>query len=555
MTPPSSPPAPTQPADPAAAGTELLPCAGIYRSGKTVQIEVRNLAAPGQLNVWHLGELVECINVVGDGIVDLDTLPPGGYLIGLGAARTAVEITENPRSVLRYGFVADYRPGRDVAAMSDNVRRLHLTGIQFYDWAYRHADLLGGGEQYNDALNRPISLATVRDLIDACHQVGVDALGYAAVYAIGLDEWHAWQHDALLAANGQPHALGDFLRLVDPAAEDWLAHFTDDLAKAMTRVDFDGFHLDQYGYPKRAMRSDGSPIDLADSFTRLIGEVRDALPAARLVFNNVNDFPTWATAQAPQDAVYIEVWKPHIGLEHLAQTVTRARAVADGKPVVVAAYQHVYDTSDTAEADRAASFTMAALFSHGATHLFAGEADRVLTDPYYVRNHHITPSTAEMLRRYYDFAVAYSELLFDPGIVEVTSSLVSDYNGDLDVSYEDCDVDQIARAGIMWRRVTRLPDGRFVMHLINLAGQRDTAWDAPRRPPSDPGPAMLTIRRTGMDMPRVRIASPDTDHHLRDITLTADGDLATGTLPTPAIWQLLLIEPSPRIPAGSEGHT
>ena len=31
-------------------------------------------------------------------------------------------------------------------AALDTVRRLHLTGIQFYDWAYRHADLLGGGE-------------------------------------------------------------------------------------------------------------------------------------------------------------------------------------------------------------------------------------------------------------------------------------------------------------------------------------------------------------------------------------------------------------------------
>jgi dextranase len=542
MTTPTDPPAASQPG--AAASTELLPCAGIYRSGQSVQIEIRNLTAPGQLNIWHLGDLVQRIDVTDDGIVDLGALPPGGYLIGLGEARTAIDVTENPRSVLRYGFVADYRPGRDIAAVSDNLRRLHLTGIQFYDWAYRHADLLGGGEQYDDALDQPISLATVRDLIDACHRAGADALGYAAVYAVGNREWKTWQHDALLAASGQAHALGDFLRLVDPAAEDWLAHFTGDLAAATTRIGFDGFHLDQYGYPKHAHRPDGRGVDLADSFTRLIDAVRDALPAARLVFNNVNDFPTWATAQAPQDAVYIEVWEPHTGFEHLAQTVTRARSVAGGKPVVVAAYQHVYDTSDVAEADWAASFTMATLFSHGATHLFAGEADRVLTDPYYVRNHHIAPSTAAMLRRYYDFAVAYSELLFDPGIVEVTSSLVSDYNGDLDVVCEGCDVDQIARAGIMWRRVTRLPDGRYVMHLINLSGQDDTAWDAPRRPPADPGAATLTIRRCGIDMPRVRIASPDTDHRLREITLAVDSDRAIGTLPAPAIWQLLLIDVS-----------
>ena len=38
--------------------------------------------------------------------------------------------------------------------MTDNLRRLHLTGVQFYDWAYRHADLLGGGETYDDALQK-----------------------------------------------------------------------------------------------------------------------------------------------------------------------------------------------------------------------------------------------------------------------------------------------------------------------------------------------------------------------------------------------------------------
>ena len=40
-----------------------------------------------------------------------------------------------------------------------------------------------------------------------------------------------------------------------------------------------------------------------------------------------------------------------------------------------------------ADGDLATSFTMATLFSHGATQLLAGEAGRVLVDPYYVDNH------------------------------------------------------------------------------------------------------------------------------------------------------------------------
>ena len=49
---------------------------------------------------------------------------------------------------------------------------------------------------------------------------------------------------------------------------------------------------------------------MAASFVRMITATRGRLPGAQLVFNNVNDFPTWATAPAPQDAAYIEVWPP-----------------------------------------------------------------------------------------------------------------------------------------------------------------------------------------------------------------------------------------------------
>jgi dextranase len=524
---------------------ELLPTHTGYRVGQPVGIEVRGLAAAGTLTVWHLGQLAASVDVAKDGVYSVGALPPGGYSVELGSARTAVDIVADSRSVLRYGFVVDYRPDRHLAAVQDNLRRLHLTGVQFYDWAYRHADLLGGGEQYTDALGQPVSLQTVRSLVEACHEVGSDALGYAAVYAVGPDEWPKWEHDALLTATGHPYALGDFLFLVDPAAEDWLEHFTADLAAATERVGFDGYHLDQYGYPKAAHRPDGARVDVTTSFCRMIERTRQALPQSRLVFNNVNDFPTWASAHAPQDAVYIEVWKPQLGLEHLAQTVTRARHESAGKPVVIAAYQHIYDSAPVDQADLAIRFTMATLFSHGASHLLCGEADRILVDPYYVRNHVAAPSTADLLHRYYDFAVAHTELLFDPAIVEVTSSFAGAYNDDLDVSYPSAPVEQIARAGSVWRRITQLADGRYVMHLINLTGQDDTHWDAARNEPGRLGRATLRIRRMGTELPRVSCASPDEQGRLIEIPLTEEGDWAIGTLDEFSVWQLLLIQPFP----------
>ncbi len=288
----------------------------------------------------------------------------------------------------------------------------------------------------------------------------------------------------------------------------------------------------------------------------MIDAARAAVPDSRLVFNNVNDFPTWTSAKADQDAVYIEVWDPHIGLEHLAQVATRARAAGGSKPVVVAAYQHVYDTASAHESDLATALTMATLYSHGATQLLCGEGDRILVDPYYVRNHMVEASTADLLHRWYDFLVEHDELLTAPGITDVTGSYAGPYNDDVDVAYQGTEVSGTAAPGKVWRRITQAGD-RLVVQLINLAGQTDTLWDAPRAEPEDPGPATLRIRRAGPGLPRVRYADPDRQAHLVDVEVAEDpedGDYARAALPSPHLWQVVLIDPvntvnAPQTPA------
>ncbi|MBN9618162.1 MAG: hypothetical protein J0H43_00250, partial [Actinobacteria bacterium] len=374
--------------------------------------------------------------------------------------------------------------------------------------------------------------------------VGARALGYAAVYGVGNAEWPQWADAALLTPSGEPYGLGDFLHLVDPAHPRWLAHFLADLRAAVEQVGFDGFHLDQYGYPKLAVRPDATDVRVQESFAALIEAARAALPSARLVFNNVNDFPTWRTGGTPQDAVYVEVWPPHVTLGHLAAVATRARAAGGGKPVVVAAYQHVYDSAPVEEADRATAFTMATLFSHGASQLLAGEADRILVDPYYVRNHTVGGSTAALLRRWYDFDVEHGELLRAPDGQDVTGALAGDYNDDCDVHYGDGSgvrLTETATAGAVWRRIVATGPG-LVVHLINLVQQDDTEWDAPRKPVAPVPGGTLRIRRVGDHDPRVRVADPDGTPTLVDLPVTLDGDHATVALPPLHVWQLVLVD-------------
>ncbi|GAA2077665.1 hypothetical protein GCM10009840_10530 [Pseudolysinimonas kribbensis] len=527
---------------------ELLPFAATGAPGQPIVIEVRGMRGPGIVSVWRLGDPVLEQSWSGDGSIELPPLPAGGYgvelTVGEHVVRTAVDVRDDPRTRLRYGFTVDFRPGRDPGALVDTVRRLHLTGIQFYDWAYRHADLLGGGDEYLDALGQPVALATVRRLVAAVTDAGADALGYAAVYAVGPQEWPRWEHRALLTATGERYALGDFLFLVDPAAPDWREAFAAQLAEAAREIGFAGYHLDQYGYPKTAVSPDGGAVDVERSFSALIEAVRAALPASRLVFNNVNDFPTWRTGADPQDALYIEPWAPHTTLGDLADVARRARAAGGEKPIVLAAYQHVYDDAPAANADLATAFTMATLYSHGVTQLLAGEGDRVLVDPYYVRNHVVELSTADLLRRWYDFLVEHDELLLDPSIVEVTGSYAGEYNAELDVTFAGAELDHRARAGTVWRRVTRAGD-RLVLHLINLVGQDDTEWDAPRAPVGDPAAGVLRFRRVGAHAPRVRVADPDGAPRLVELPVRLEGEWAEAELPPLAVWQLVTIERTP----------
>jgi dextranase len=404
---------------------------------------------------------------------------------------------------------------------------------------YRHAELLPPQDEFEDTLGRPVSLATVRALAAAVRAAGSLPLGYAAVYAVGAEHWPAWQDEGLYHADGTPWMLGDFLWNVDPGSERWLRHFTAELAAAAEQVGLAGFHLDQYGAPKRALRLDGRPVDLAEAFPKLIERVDAALPEARLVFNNVNDFPTWSTAGAPQDAVYVEVWPPHDRLDHLGGLVAKARGLAPQKPVSLAAYLSGY-RDDRAGALPAMELELATVFSHGGSCLLHGEEDAILTDPYYVRHERMDADAAEAARRLYDFAVRYGDLLFDRDAVEVTRTHMGGINEDIRVE-AGAPVATDCVAGTVWSRAIEGRNG-LVVSLIDLTAQENVLWDAPKNasPPLDG--VTVAFERTGRAAPRVYFASPGAPT-AQELAPESDGRYDVVRLPPFSTWALVWAAP------------
>jgi len=536
----------------------LIPLKASYLPSDPIGIELKlsHSEEDGKylVQLWHLDTLIS-ERVSADHKVVFDSQKFGGYGVKVldpsdktrCVGSTSIDVLNTPFERPRYGFVAEFSEGRSPELLARTARKLHLNMIQFYDWAFKYAQLVPDTDKYLDPLNRELSLATVRGMTSALANVGSKSMGYAAVYAVGGTEWDQWKDAGLFKTDGQPHRFtDDLLLVVDPSNEKWMEHFTSDLSHSMQEVGFDGFHLDSYGWPKKAFRSDGTICDLNHAFSNLLARIRRNVPDSSFMFNNVNDFPTWSTTQTDQDATYIEVWAPHTALRHLGLLIDRARACRPGFPPILAAYLSVYSKAPVSEADDAARLVMATIFSHGGTHLLNGEDDVVLVDPYYPKNHKADESTIEMMRNWYDFHVRYGDLLLAPEAIDVTRSYTGGINEDLIFATQggqalvtDPEPDAV------WVRVVSTDLG-LVVHLINLIGQEETDWDRRKNPiPDVKGLRLRMLKTLGVDSPY--LVDPEQSPWPQHLDIRDDGsDYLEIDIPDIGAWAMVVLPNSER---------
>jgi dextranase len=477
--------------------TALVPTRAVYEPNESVGIELTGgLPVDGELVISRLHEIVDRLPVpAGSTEVRLGSFDGsvGGFGVRLDAggttvARTAFDVLPSRFDRPRYGFVVRLTGDVDVESVTRHFRRLHLNIAQLYDWAYRHSTLMPPSERYTDPLGQERELTTVNRMSKALSSAGTAPLGYSAVYAIGADEIGRWSGSLLLRADGEPYRLGEnFLVLVDPSEPAWLEHYLGELERVIEQTSIEGFHLDQYGWPKFARRSDGASVDLAEAFVTQLDAVRDRLPHTPFMFNNVNDFPTYATATTGQDATYIEVWEPHARLGDLAALAASARAHRPEHPPILSAYLSCYRDGER-EANAAAALVMATAWSNGASHLLLGEDGHVLTHPYYPDNHALAAASVDFFARWYDFQVRYGDLLYDPEQADVTEFFTGGINEDVVFTHAATAFSTKAEPGTVWTRVVRTRVG-LVVHLINLVAQSETVWDAGKREPAVVGDA------------------------------------------------------------------
>jgi len=340
-------------------------------------------------------------------------------------------------------------------------------------------------EIYHDPFQREMSLKTVRDLITSAHRANMAAMPYLAVYAASLEFRDAHLDWALYDDKGNPLTFHDFLGYMDPSPQShWTMHLLRECVRINSELEFDGYHVDQYGEPKQAYNASDEEVDLSLAFSRFVEALKEQSPEKPVVFNAVGNWPIDALAASQVDFVYIEVWPPDTSYEDLAYIVLNARELSAKKPVVVALYIPASQPNNLRLAE-------AVLFAYGSTHIAVGEQGLLLSDPYFPHSDPLPAEIEVWLQRYWDFLIRYQHLLGPAA-------------GHLAEARYMINSDQVLISG-------RSQGDYEMVNLINFTGLPDAEWAEAHDAPEFVENLILSIQ-SDIPVRQVWIASPDCEN-------------------------------------------
>jgi len=486
---------------------DFYPSQGSYLPGEEVTFLVELETSTIQevtlrVSIRHLTEEAIFITqslqpVPGEHLIHLKWMPvakPAGYSARLDvysvssaddaetlSATTAFDVLSHWTDFPRYGFLSDFSASRpDPETTLKKLARFHINGLQFYDWQYRHDQLLAPTDEYLDPLGREMSLASVRSLVEAAHRHGMAAMPYLAIYAASVEFWRAHSDWALYDEAGQPIPFGeDFLGLMDPSKDrPWSGHLLAECAQALQSIPFDALHIDQYGDPKRAWDSQGQPVDLPQAFVDFLRDASNQHSGKTILFNAVGNWPIESLAESAADFMYIEIWPPEVEYLQLAKIVLNAVHLAHGKPVAIALYLPADHPANNLLAD-------AVIIACGGTRIELGEEARLLSDPYFPRHQQISPDLYAELRRLSDFLIRDGEWLRPYTLSETKKNAWAE--GELNPGFVSSDASLLT--------IARPHAQSVVLHFVNFNGlDPHQRWDEAHELPTPSRNLSVSVR-------------------------------------------------------------
>ncbi|WP_410511668.1 glycoside hydrolase family 66 protein [Paenibacillus sp. BR2-3] len=314
-----------------------------------------------------------------------------GYMVkvtaGGSTGMTAIDVSSTWTKYPRYGFMTEYTPGESAAATDARVKQTvqdyHTNAFQLYDWMWRHENYLKRtngvvDSTWNDWSGKlTMSWATIQNMISSIHNYNGAAMPYTMTYAALQDyqnisgvspTWGMYNdsnHQSQLGFDFVDNNPNTDMWLFNPANTDWQNHIFGQYRDMINTAQFDGIHLDQMGERPDPYDYNGNKIDLDNSFSGFVNNLRtnlnsNGLSNKAVTFNNVDGASNgWAfndvTKNANTDFSYAEIWGAAPNYIDLKDLVNTAKKNNGQKAMVLAAYMNYEENTGTRyEAESAA---------------------------------------------------------------------------------------------------------------------------------------------------------------------------------------------------------
>lgn len=436
--------------------------------------------------------------------------------------------------------------------ITDNLARHHINGIQFYDWTEKHHKPLAGtpadpSQNWLDIARRPTFKSTIDGYITRVHRKGMMALSYNLCYGAlndaasdgVLPDWYMYEDVNHLKMTVLD--IGSFLKspiyLLDPSNPAWQRYLAGRNNEMYSVYGFDGYHIDQLGDWGAKYNYNGATLDVAGAFGSFVSAMKSSSPGKRLVFNSVNQYGQQASiAGSDVDFLYTEVWSPNDTYQSLAGILNDNLVFSSGKNSVLAAYVN-YKLADNAGTFNtpAVLFADAVIFAFGGAHIELGE--HMLGKEYFPNSNLLmSEELKKSLVAYYDFSVAYQNLLRDGGDFN-SPSIHETAGGSVPVSLWPPKTGSVSVIG-------KISGGKQILHLINFR-TNSTDWrdtNGTKTPPSVV--QNLKVEYTpSFPVNKVWFASPDLNSGLAfELGFQKNGTLISFTVPSLKYWDMIVIE-------------
>ena len=459
----------------------------------------------------------------------------------------------------RYGFLATF--GEMDAETCDGIvrdlNRLHINGVQFQDWHWKHhwplaQDKVTGAplETYIDIASRNTSLQTLRNYIASCHKYGMKAIFYNLCFGAlddagedGVkDDWYMYKdqdHQTI-----DMHELGapfkSSIYLVNPANAEWLSYIGEKTDDVYETLEFDGYQIDQLGGRGTLYDYNGEEIDLAAGYAAFINEMKQKQPEKDLIMNAVSSFGAQQILGTGKTAfAYNELWESEAQFSDLKKVIDANISYGgENMKTVFAAYMN-YDKANNPGSFNTPGIllTDAVMFALGGSHLEMGE--HMLCKEYFPNsNLGMSAELENAIIAYYDFMTAYQNLLRDGGTFNDVAVSSSDGTYAFK-SWEPAAGNIITLAKEVGNRQT--------IHFLNFLNADSTSWrdlNGTMPEPSEVNNLSVTIQLPeNKTVESAWTASPDIECGAsRTLAFTQEGQTVTLVVPSLKYWDMLVLE-------------